>query len=208
MKNYYISLELDNYYHIYNHAVGQDVLFKKKENYNFFLKKYSEYINPIADTFAYCLMPNHFHFAVKIKDEKVIRTKLQDFTKIRDFGRLELMKVYEKYISKQFSNLFSSYTQSFNRQQNRKGTLFMKPFKRIRIKNEIYLKNAIHYIHYNPVYHGFVDNSGDWKFSSYNSFFTKKETKLKRKEVIELFGDLDNFYFVHKKETDDNIFDE
>ena len=73
-----IPLEPDKYYHIYNHAVSKDNLFVKEANYHFFLKKYAQYILPVADTFAYCLMPNHFHFAVRIKDrsdiESIMRT--------------------------------------------------------------------------------------------------------------------------------------
>jgi len=71
-----IPLEPDNFYHIYNHAVSKENIFRSEENFDFFLKKYHKYISPIADTFAYCLMPNHFHFAVKIKsaDETPMRT--------------------------------------------------------------------------------------------------------------------------------------
>jgi REP element-mobilizing transposase RayT len=56
------------YYHIYNHANGSENLFLNEDNYNFFLKKYSSYIRPVADTFAYCLMPNHIHVLVRIKE--------------------------------------------------------------------------------------------------------------------------------------------
>jgi len=77
MNKYTQPLESDKYYHIYNHAVGNDNLFKKEENYYFFLKKYIQHISPIADTFAYCLMPNHFHFAVRVKSEKEIMYFLQ-----------------------------------------------------------------------------------------------------------------------------------
>jgi len=59
-----IPLEVEKCYHIYNHAVGNENLFRCDENYRYFLKKYAEHISPIADTFAYCLMPNHFHLSV------------------------------------------------------------------------------------------------------------------------------------------------
>lgn len=72
MINYYETLEPDKYYHIYNHAVGQDNLFNTDENYRFFLEKYAHYIIPVADIFAYCLLPNHFHFAIRIKPEDEI----------------------------------------------------------------------------------------------------------------------------------------
>jgi len=43
----------NKYYQIYNHANGEDDLFRDQENYHFFLRKYVEYVNPLADTFAY-----------------------------------------------------------------------------------------------------------------------------------------------------------
>ena len=57
-------------YHIHNHATHNCNLFRSDENYDFFIEKYNFYINNIADTFAYCLMPNHFHLLVKIKNEE------------------------------------------------------------------------------------------------------------------------------------------
>ena len=63
-------MEAGNFYHIYNHANGSENLFRNDENYNFFLRKWSQHIEPIADSYAYCLMPNHFHFLVRIKDEE------------------------------------------------------------------------------------------------------------------------------------------
>ena len=63
-------LEPDHFYHIYNHANGIENLFRTEDNYHYFLKKYHQHISPIAETWAYCLMPNHFHFLVRIKEEK------------------------------------------------------------------------------------------------------------------------------------------
>ncbi len=201
MKYYTPTFEPDKYYHIYSHAVGKDILFKQNENYIYFLEKYKKYINPIIDTFAYCLLPNHFHFAVRVKNEVEIDTVMRTFPKFETLEKLN----YEKFISKQFSNLLSSYTQSFNKQQNRKDNLFQKPFKRTLINNEKYIINVIHYIHYNPVHHKFTKKIKDWNYSSYNSILSSKETNLKRKEVIELFGNKKNFTEYHNKEIDDLI---
>ena len=52
------------YYHIFNHAVGDENLFRQAANYLYFLERYGHYIFPIARTYAYCLMPNHFHILV------------------------------------------------------------------------------------------------------------------------------------------------
>ena len=56
-------------YPIYNRANGTEKLFVSTENYRFFLERYKQYILPVADTFCYCLMPNHFHFLLRIKNE-------------------------------------------------------------------------------------------------------------------------------------------
>ncbi len=60
-------------YHIYNRANGNESLFFREDNYLYFLEKYKEYISPVAETFCYCLMPNHFHFLIRIKSENELR---------------------------------------------------------------------------------------------------------------------------------------
>jgi len=61
-------LEYGRYYHLYNHGVGNRDLFPIEENYEYFLELYVKYIVPIADTFAWALMRNHFHILLKLKD--------------------------------------------------------------------------------------------------------------------------------------------
>jgi hypothetical protein len=124
-------------YHIYNHANGFEGIFRTDENFGFFLRKYRQHISPIAETYAYCLMPNHFHLVVRIRRREVIE-KLSEtssnfyssnFSKVSNFGKVnnpnELSKIIELFLSKQFSNFFSSYTQAFNRMYSRQGSLFI-----------------------------------------------------------------------------------
>jgi hypothetical protein len=47
-------------YRVYTRADGSEKLFRFAKNYRFFMEKYQPYISPVADTFCYCLMPNHF----------------------------------------------------------------------------------------------------------------------------------------------------
>ena len=35
--------------------------FIEERNYRYFLGLYARYIEPVADTYAYCLLRNHFH---------------------------------------------------------------------------------------------------------------------------------------------------
>jgi len=201
MQDYTPAFESENFYHIYSHAVGSDNLFKEDSNYDFFLSRFSKYINPVADTFAYCLMPNHFHFLIRLKNENEINTVMQT---VKSSGK---KLNYEKFVSKQFSNLFSSYTQSYNKQQNRKGNLFQKPFKRKHIRKDKYILNLIRYIHNNPVHHKFTDNFRSWKYSSYTGLLSDKKTNLMRNEVIEIFDGKDNFIYFHNAISEDEQFE-
>ena len=67
-----IPLEFNKYYHIYNRGINSCELFKDEANYNYFLRLHNKYIPFNANTYAWCLMWNHFHFLVKIKDEEEI----------------------------------------------------------------------------------------------------------------------------------------
>jgi REP element-mobilizing transposase RayT len=196
---YFIPLESGNYYHVFNRAVGAEKLFKSEANFIYFLRKYKEYIYPIADTFSYVLMPNHFHFLINIKSKNDIyeRYKTLEMNKDNPKPIANIDLDYEKFVMQQFSNFFNSYTKSFNKMYNRKGALFIDYVKRTLVDTEVYLKNIVLYIHQNPIHHKYCKQVGDWKFSSYNSFCTDKDSYLQRNEVIDWFGDLENFIFEH-----------
>ena len=215
-------LEPNTYYHIYNRANGNDLLFKNEENYRFFLKKVALYIQPIADIYCWCLMPNHFHFLIKIKTEddlfslpkfkigvnevdvSLTYTKFETSDKLSNGIPLDKLEL-KKYLSKQFSNLFSSYTQAFNKVNNRKGSLFIKNFKYKEVASNAYLSNLILYIHANPVHHGFVKQIQDWQFSSFHTFLSDKPTNLNRIDTLEIFNGIENFMVYHKGNYNKNL---
>jgi len=199
-------MEPDNFYHIYNHANGKDNLFRSDENYVYFLQRYANFINPIVDTYAYCLMPNHFHFLLKIKGKEDIDKVYINLQGLKNNlgGPDENLGGFDPkiFISKQFSNFFNSYTKSFNKVYNRKGSLFQQNFKRKEVKEESYFAKIIHYIHTNPVHHGFVSNIEDWNYSSYNTLLSNKTTLLKRIETLDWFNGRDQFILYHKQPID------
>jgi len=63
-------MESDKFYHIYNRTNNKELLFKDEENYRYFLSLFQKYISPIAHVYAYCLIPNHFHFVLQIKSDQ------------------------------------------------------------------------------------------------------------------------------------------
>lgn len=77
--------------------------------------------------------------------------------------------------------------------------------KRFKIDSDSYLTSVINYIHQNPVKHGFVRESKEWTFSSYQAMISTKPTLLKRAQVISWFGKKQDFIFFHKKSKVDII---
>jgi REP element-mobilizing transposase RayT len=71
-------------YHIYNRANGKENLFRHETNYTRFLELYEKYIFPVADTFAWVLMANHFHLLVQIKEGVYYRYSKEDFSSNAD----------------------------------------------------------------------------------------------------------------------------
>ena len=175
----------NRYYHIYNRGINGCNIFTEPENFEYFLLLYEKHISPIADTFAYILIPNHFHLLVRFKD-------LSGFENLTG---LDNSKPPHQY----FSNLFNAYTKAFNKRNERHGTLFERPFKRKLIDSEECLKQIILYIHNNPVHHNFCNHPIEYGWSSYLAYISNRATKLKRNDIIELFGDKANFEYCHTK---------
>ena len=187
-------LEPDSFYHIYNRGINSCKIFDSEENYLFFLEKFSKYMNGVADVYAYCLMPNHFHFLVKIKSESEIKT----FIKVLNFDKVNSGKglhSFDSLISKQMGKFISSYSQAYNKVTNRHGALMESPFKRKRIDSKEYLKNLIIYIHLNPL--DLKKSFENYMFSSYKTVLSEAKTNLKRQETIILFDDIENLIYCH-----------
>jgi len=195
-----IAPEPGQMYHIWTHANGDENLFREDENYTFFLDKYSTYIPPIADTFAYCLMPNHLHVMVRVKGEEEVLEYLK--TKVSNpnptLQGFQTLGGFSRVISRQFSHLFNSYTQSYNKYFNRKGSLFIPNFKRKEINSDSYFATLIAYIHYNPVHHGFIKWPEEWPHSSWHAYLQTGVTKIRRVEATEWFGRRHEFFRVHR----------
>jgi REP element-mobilizing transposase RayT len=189
----------DKYYHVYNHGNGNDNIFLNEENYNYFLKHYTFFINPVADTLAYCLMPNHFHFVIHIKNEN----EIQELLAAKTSKEIELYPdKFPVFISKQFSNFFNSYSKAFNKAHDRNGKLFRIPFRRKLLNTDAYLLKAIHYVHANPVHHSFVKDMRDWSFSSINAYESTKKSHIAKKRSLQLFGGIEGFRIYHKQSID------
>ncbi len=193
------SLYPGNFYHIYNRGNNRENLFYGRDNYIYFLKKYDQYLYAYLETYAYCLLPNHFHLLVRVKE-------LQDLPGFgnpaglsgKDLPGLgDLEGLLPRLISKQFSRFFNAYAKAINKQQHRVGSLFQKNFKRIHIDHQLFLTNLIYFIHSNPQRHGLINDFKNWPYSSYWKILVTRKSHLKKETVLSWFGGINEYKTYH-----------
>jgi len=210
-----LPLEPNQYYHIYNRGNNKNNIFFTTENYRYFLGKYAKYMIDYVDTFAYCLLPNHFHFLIRVKSKEKLdlqghkdlvslnsQTQNTEGTSILNAAKNISEDLINKKISKTISNrfrlLFMSYAKAINKQEELTGSLFQKVFRRKRIDDLNYLFRLVGYIHTNPYHHKIYNNIEDYEYSSYKGILSDKTTLLKREEVLDWFGSRKEFIESHK----------
>lgn len=191
----------NRYYHIYNRGNNREKLFYQPANYAFFLQRYFKFCYPVLETYAYCLMSNHFHMLVSVRPhEEAISLAKKHFVKLSD----------PPIVSRQMSHFMNSYAQSINKQVGRVGSLFQKTFKRKEVENEDYFRQLVRYIHWNPKHHNFVDDFKEYPYSSFNHYQypDPNETLIYTEKALQIFGGLDNFLSAHTTFSDKKDMDE
>jgi REP element-mobilizing transposase RayT len=182
-------------YHIFSRANGNERLFLKDENFIFFLNKFKLHILPIADIYAYNLLPNHFHFLIRIKSLNEIKSLFIKIKRNKPFDE----ELVPEFVMERFGNLLNSYTKSFNKYNQRRGGLFMDTMGRVQVVTDNDLASEIFYIHKNAVHHQYVSKIEDWRWSSYKSLVSVQPTLLLREEVLDFFGGKEPFIKFHRQ---------
>ncbi len=185
------------YYHIFNRGTNRENVFMEERNYHYFLQLYLKYIEPVAETFVYCLLKNHFHQLVRIKE-------------LNDHDPKGLQRPLG---SVAFSNFFNAYAKSINKAYGRTGSLFQHPFGRIPVLTQGYLKQLVRYIHFNPQKHGLIDDFREWPWSSYHSFDQTQTLKVsetfrvltQREDVVDWFDNAQGFIAAHQLPIDEKV---
>ncbi len=177
-------LQPGGYYHIYNRGNNRENLFLEERIYRHFLTLYARYVASVADTYAYCLLKNHFHLLVRIK-----ATVEHDQPQMRNPSR-------------QLGHLFNAYSKAINKAYGRTGSLFEHPFERKEVMSEAYLMRLVTYIHRNPQQHGLVADFRDWPHSSYHALCSTGSTRLQRDEVLAWFDGPAQFAAAHRQPAD------
>ncbi|NIM96190.1 MAG: transposase [Anaerolineales bacterium] len=165
-----------HYYHVYNRGCGGETIFTRRRNYEFLLGRVETYLTdyPLG-MIAYCLMPNHYHF---------------------------LLSSEETYsLSRFVQRLFNSYTQAFNKQQRRRGTLFEGRARRVHVDTDKYVIHLCRYIHLNPVKAGLVEGPGEWPYSNFHEWVGQRQGILIDQEFVKQ-------YFSKPEEYEEFVFSE
>jgi len=196
------------FYHIYNRGNNHENVFIQERNYDYFMHLWWKHTYQIAETYAYCLLKNHFHATVYIKNKEDLTSfqeSMPDSSQTprkspdREVPANNLSGLKLKEPSQYFANFFNAYTRGVNIATERSGALFEIPFKRIPITDERYLMRLIVYIHQNPQKHTFVEDFRNWKYSSYHDLIGTTPTRLQRDKMMELFGSRADFIRIHQE---------
>jgi REP element-mobilizing transposase RayT len=197
---YSLPLQTGCFYHIYNRGNHSDIFFEDK-NYHYFLKLYGDYIYPIAETYAYCLLKNHFHFLIRIRETPIIQTC--EVSKTSQVSVADVANI--KPPSQHFANFFNSYTKSINKAYNHTGSLFEKRFGRVLVDNNAYFVHLVSYIHRNPQRHGFVSDFRSYPYSSYRAILEQRSSRVETEKVLAWFGNVAIFEQYHRQFDDSRI---
>lgn len=174
------------FYHIYNRGTNRENIFIERRNYAYFMKQYARFIEPVAETYAYCLLKNHFHLLVRMRELDQDPKGLS-----RPLGSVA------------FQNFFTSYSKAINKAYGRTGSLLQHPFGRIEVNSDSYFINLVRYIHLNPQKHGLVQDFREWEHSSYHAHLSRQTTRLQRDAVLSWFNGAGGFAALHGQTLDE-----
>ena len=191
--------QYEQLYHIFDKVVTGTKLFREEEDYWNFMKRYTRYFSPYFITYAYCLIPNHYHFLIKVRDEAQIKgaVKKEDTNAARKY--LEGKEDVNFFLQNQFSRCFSGVTMKYNNKYKRQGPLFLQGTKRVLLNAFRTFEQQMHYIHSNPRHHFLVKKIEQWPYSSYPTYISNHNTQLPRAEVFQRFGGKDRFIQFHQQ---------
>lgn len=203
-----MNFQREHVYHVYNRGNNSEKIFFEERNYLFFLEKIKKELLQYLDILAYCLMPNHFHLMVYVKNTQ-IKHELVSEDKLTGL------------ISKQFAVLLRSYTRAINIQENRSGLLFQQKTKakildeepNNQFKSSIsygadnYAFTCFNYIHQNPIRAGIVSKLEDWEYSSFRSYVGLVDDTICNIELAkdQLDIDMNHFYEQSYREIPEEI---
>ena len=145
-------------YHVIARGNNQQAIFSDRENYVTFLR----YLREIKakkqfHIYAYCLMPNHFHF---------------------------LIEVNNTHLSEIMQKLLMRYTIYHNRLHQKRGHLFQGRYKAFLCEKDSYLLELVRYIHLNFVRAKLAVTPGKWEWCGHHELGGHVEDALIEEDAV------------------------
>ncbi len=172
---YRTPIEAGRVFHVYNRGINHQAVFPNDEDKRWFLRRFKHYLHDYADILCYCILDNHYHFLLRIKENPSLPSTF----------------------SRQFGKLILSYTHYFNRKYGHDGPVFHRCFKRLIVNGVVYLKTLFWYIHFNPMKHFHHKDYLRYPFSSYASYKGRDDDLLAFEEGVAVFGSINNLLEFH-----------
>lgn len=166
-------------YHVCTRGNNREDLFTSDRDRRHFLELCESRLLPVAELFAYCLLPSHFHLLVRFRERAG-----EDPAPGHPPSRV-------------MADMLNAYARAFNLDHGRRGALFQRPFRRVLVKDPQQLTRVVVYIHLNPERHGLVPDFRSWTFTSYHAILSARSTRLARGEVLGWFGGRRGFAQAH-----------
>ncbi|KUK84267.1 MAG: hypothetical protein XD98_0030 [Microgenomates bacterium 39_6] len=187
-------IENDHFYHIINRGLSDQKIFQDQDDFSRAMEsisyyrhgrtpiKFSRFVSlspiekmetlreigknkPNIEIISFCLMPTHFHFAIK---------------QLEDGGIAQFM-----------ANFSNSLTRYFNTKRERRGPILMGSYTNILIKNDEQLLHLTRYHHLQPYSAGIVNTLEELKNYPYSSLpeylNPKSENICNTKIVMDFF---------------------
>ncbi len=149
-------------YHIILRSVNQHIIFEEDSDYQKFLYILSDSkLKYDVKIYAYCLMDNHIHL---------------------------LMNSANENLSSFFQSLETRFVRWYNNKYLRSGYLFQGRFHSTVIENDAAFLSTLTYIHDNPVKANICLYPSDYRWSSFNIYYGKKDNLVDQSFACSIAG--------------------
>jgi putative transposase len=165
-------------YHITSRGNRRSDIFRDNEDYQVYITIIKEAIDFLENQYeiiSYCLMPNHVHLQVQIKDKHI------------------------KYLMMRVNRFYAKY---FNNKYQYVGHLFQARYGSELIEVDSYMLETSRYIHLNPVRARMVEKPDIYQWSSYSMYIgNEKEKFISSNKILSYFKDKNRELYKRYVET-------
>ena len=197
------------YYHIVCKCIDGLKFFNDEKDYHVFKERFKQFTSGFFEVWSYNFLPNHTHHIIKTNSTENITQNIAALQKEKQTKAMlhflndaENEILFDEMIERQMNSFLVSYSNYCNNRRGRRGGLFQKPFKRIRIDDDTHLQQAIIYTNANAQKHKLVNDFKNHPYSSYAAIINEDDCVVETQTVINFFGGKENFIKIHKNQVD------